>query len=360
MATKAQIKANRKNARKSTGPRTDEGKAAVSKNAVKHGLFAKEAVISGEDQAYYDALHDEILAELAPSGVMETLLAERVVSLTWRLKRAVRFENQLIEVLIEQEELRMQEQKRYEPAVSERLRKFKDKLKKPDPGLILGRVIERDYSYKPKIDRLVLYERRIENSLFRTIKELDRRKLARQTADERGRKRDDGGGTADDGGGTMDEGRGMKDELKKLIPQGQSQLPAFSRKSEVRNPKSEIHPQGTSSNEQNPNFAKQSQLPAFSRKFEIHPTGMKPRTQISGLSRAKPRERRTQKFAKQSQSFDTSTLLSAGSAQDKLADEQDVTSCNKEDYENTLHTESDEDKADLHFCTSAADKTGPK
>ncbi len=45
MATEAQTNANRANSQKSTGPRTAEGKAAVSQNAVKHGLFGHEAVI---------------------------------------------------------------------------------------------------------------------------------------------------------------------------------------------------------------------------------------------------------------------------------------------------------------------------
>jgi hypothetical protein len=53
MSTQAQIKANRQNAQKSTGPKTDEGKAAASQNAVKHGLFA-ESVIKGENEAEYE------------------------------------------------------------------------------------------------------------------------------------------------------------------------------------------------------------------------------------------------------------------------------------------------------------------
>ena len=80
MATQAQIEANRENAQKSTGPRTAEGKAVSSKNAVKYGLFAKETVISGENQADYDAFYDAALAELAPSGAMEAILAERNVA----------------------------------------------------------------------------------------------------------------------------------------------------------------------------------------------------------------------------------------------------------------------------------------
>ena len=54
MATDAQIQANRENAKKSTGPRTPEGKARVSKNALKHGLLAQDSVIPGEDPAEFD------------------------------------------------------------------------------------------------------------------------------------------------------------------------------------------------------------------------------------------------------------------------------------------------------------------
>ena len=86
MSTTEQIKANRQNAQKSTGPKTDEGKAAVSQNAVKHGLFA-ESVIKGENEADYEAFHDNFLAELAPAGAVELMLAERAVNLSWRLKR---------------------------------------------------------------------------------------------------------------------------------------------------------------------------------------------------------------------------------------------------------------------------------
>lgn len=73
MSTKAQTLANRQNSQKSTGPRSAEGKAVSAKNAVKHGLFARDAVITGENKEEYDLFREEILAELAPAGVMESL-----------------------------------------------------------------------------------------------------------------------------------------------------------------------------------------------------------------------------------------------------------------------------------------------
>ena len=54
MTTNAQMKANRKNAKKSTGPRTEEGKSRSAKNALKHGLLARDIVLPGEDPADFD------------------------------------------------------------------------------------------------------------------------------------------------------------------------------------------------------------------------------------------------------------------------------------------------------------------
>ncbi len=93
MATKAQTSANRVNSQKSTGPQTPEGKAVVSQNAVKHGLFADETVINGEDQAAFDLRREAMLGEMWPVGVMESMLAERIVSLSWRLQRTERMQN---------------------------------------------------------------------------------------------------------------------------------------------------------------------------------------------------------------------------------------------------------------------------
>ncbi len=79
MASVAQIQANRLNARKSTGPRTAEGKERASQNALKHGLLAREAVIAGEDAEEFGLYREQMLEELAPAGQVEATLAERVV-----------------------------------------------------------------------------------------------------------------------------------------------------------------------------------------------------------------------------------------------------------------------------------------
>ena len=103
MASAAQVLANRSNAQKSTGPRTPEGKAVVSQNAVKHGLLAKEVVIKGEDPGEFEFYRDQMLGELAPVGSVESMLAERVVSLSWRLQRAERLQSAAFDALYEKE-----------------------------------------------------------------------------------------------------------------------------------------------------------------------------------------------------------------------------------------------------------------
>jgi hypothetical protein len=175
MASQKQINANRQNSQKSTGPKTDEGKAAVSQNAVKHGIFS-QSVIKGESEADYEAFHDRMVAEMKPVGPMEILLAERIVSLWWRLERAERIQNQAIDVMIERDE----------PSPLEKsLQQWMPKDIGPDtrgagPELVLGRAIIKDYSNSRVLDRMMLYERRIENSLHKTLRELERRQLIRQ------------------------------------------------------------------------------------------------------------------------------------------------------------------------------------
>jgi hypothetical protein len=83
MATEAQVTANRRNARKSTGPRTDEGKQKASENSIKHGLLAREAVIRGEDWEEYEIHWEGLMDQIRPESDLEVILASRVVDLTW-------------------------------------------------------------------------------------------------------------------------------------------------------------------------------------------------------------------------------------------------------------------------------------
>ena len=179
MSTEAQIDANRQNAQKSTGPKTAEGKAAVSQNAVKHGLFAAEAVITGEDPADYELYSDKYLAELLPVGMVESMLAERIVSLSWRLKRAERIQNEVFDDMIESEvtnpsAIRSRENHCNRAGIEP------DDPRFASDHLALGRIAAGDWGYCRTLDRLLLYERRIENSLYKTINRLKQYQVIRR------------------------------------------------------------------------------------------------------------------------------------------------------------------------------------
>ena len=105
MTTEKQLKANRENALVSTGPVTPEGKALVSQNAVKHGIFAKDLVITTgdgkEDAQEYRELLDGLILSLKPSGQMECLLVEKIAVDYWRLRRVLRFESGSIRKILD-------------------------------------------------------------------------------------------------------------------------------------------------------------------------------------------------------------------------------------------------------------------
>jgi len=171
MASQAQIDANRVNAQKSTGPRTAEGKAVSSQNAVRHGLFAREAVIHGEDPAEFELYREAYLADLRPVGPMESTLAERIVSLSWRLLRAERLQNEAInEQILKISGGRMARATRSLLPGGVRRKLADSGVMEPDPNL--GQIFAKDSLDAWLLDRLQLYERRIETSMFRTIEQL--------------------------------------------------------------------------------------------------------------------------------------------------------------------------------------------
>ena len=97
MTTRKQIEANRRNAKKSTGPRTPEGKAASAQNARKHGLLSRWPVLPEEDAAQYEELRINLQLELSPLGQLETLLVHRLAGVQWRLARVPALEAELFE-----------------------------------------------------------------------------------------------------------------------------------------------------------------------------------------------------------------------------------------------------------------------
>jgi hypothetical protein len=86
------IDANRRNAQKSTGPRTPEGKSRSRFNRLQHGLASTVPVLPGEDPAAFQARVDAVMESFAPQNQVEFDLLERVASTSWSLERARRAE----------------------------------------------------------------------------------------------------------------------------------------------------------------------------------------------------------------------------------------------------------------------------
>jgi hypothetical protein len=98
MSSVRQIEANRRNARLSTGPVTEEGKTRSSQNALRHGLTAETVITALEDAEDYAAFEKAVTADYDAQTAVERELVLRLASLLWRLRRATAIESGLFKV----------------------------------------------------------------------------------------------------------------------------------------------------------------------------------------------------------------------------------------------------------------------
>jgi hypothetical protein len=133
MSSVLQQEANSKNALLSTGPRTPEGKAISSQNALKHGLSAKHFVIQEEERPEFDQLQAGLLEELRPDGTLEQLVFNDILHARWKLHRC---------------------------------RGIEASLSTGDTDPLL------DESLGKQLDRILRYEARAERNFYRSLKEL--------------------------------------------------------------------------------------------------------------------------------------------------------------------------------------------
>jgi hypothetical protein len=98
MTSFRQIEANRRNALKSTGPKTEDGKRQSRCNAVRHGLTAETVIGALEDAKDYQAFEGTIIADYDAQSAVERELVLRLASLLWRLRRATIMETGLFEI----------------------------------------------------------------------------------------------------------------------------------------------------------------------------------------------------------------------------------------------------------------------
>ena len=200
MTSEKQAQANRRNALKSTGPKTPEGKAAVRLNANKHGLRSQEVLLPGEDEEALKELDENLRAELQPLGELENLLVDGIIAAHWRLRRLRRVEAGIFawELYGELAERAQQEAHTYEWSVldalgspeqitdeqkhQEALAKAQEmKAKQDAETATLGRTFIRDADQANAFSKLSRYETAIWRSLYKALHELQRLQAARRT-----------------------------------------------------------------------------------------------------------------------------------------------------------------------------------
>ena len=201
MTSEKQIQANRRNAQRSTGPKTPEGKDAVRLNANKHGLRAQEVLLPGEDEEALKELDENLRAELQPVGEHENLLVDGIVAAHWRLRRLRRVEAGIFawELYGELAERAQQEAQSYESNVyielassdniitdeqkhQQALSKAQEmKAKQDAETATLGRTFIRDADQANAFSKLSRYETTIWRSLYKALHELQRLQAARRT-----------------------------------------------------------------------------------------------------------------------------------------------------------------------------------
>src|SRR5512143_3936843 len=97
MTSLRQIEANRRNALKSTGPATPEGKRRSRCNAVRHGLTAETVIAALEDSEDYEAFEAAVISDYEAESAVERELVLRLASVLWRLRRATGIETAIFE-----------------------------------------------------------------------------------------------------------------------------------------------------------------------------------------------------------------------------------------------------------------------
>jgi len=180
MASEKQVQANRRNAAKSTGPRSQDGKARAARNSVKHGLLSRDMLVSKEDPEELEAFREGMLAGLAPEGGLEGFLADLVVASGWRLRRAVQMERQIIEDRLSSE-------------WKSRKREYRTREPEPTAEEMATDVL----CHQDAFDKLVRYEAHVQRGFYKALHELQRVQAGRE-----GRQ----AGAADEGGATTDYG----------------------------------------------------------------------------------------------------------------------------------------------------------
>ena len=178
--SRRRIRANRRNAKKSTGPKTEAGKRIVSKNALRHGLLSERfPTLPYEDDNEYREFADAMERDLRPVGVLERQVASQITQTCWKLRRCPAIEAALMEMNRERAERCVKESfenGEYEDCGIEQPNQL--------PRLTAAELIAANFAGPDpsSYERLELYRMRLERGLDSAMRHLKR--LREQTAGE--------------------------------------------------------------------------------------------------------------------------------------------------------------------------------
>ncbi len=167
-----QADSNRRNAQKSTGPRTPEGKAASSRNGLTHGLSGdKHFILEGEDPEAFLRLLQDLHDHLRPVGDSEEMVVQRIAAAQWRLDRAFALETGIYR----EESVILTRMDRKRQTDHEFYMNRDGKHTPPDPHEpddLLARAFMEGGKGPDNFTRLARYETAIERSIERGMKHL--------------------------------------------------------------------------------------------------------------------------------------------------------------------------------------------
>jgi hypothetical protein len=161
MSTISQTLARRANAKRSQGPKTEEGKAASSRNRLQLGFFSRHPLIPGEDAAEWNQFRTALLESLAPVGKAQEMLVERIVDSAWRLRRFPVAEAGIFTTNLHEDEDWLTE-----------IGELKQLSEAPETAL--GRAFIHDCKDTGAFLKLTRYEAGIERALYRNLQAFER------------------------------------------------------------------------------------------------------------------------------------------------------------------------------------------
>ena len=177
MISQKKLESNRRNAAKSTGPKTEEGKAIAKMNGVTHGLTCRQCpILPGEDEEAFREFRAQLIADLKPRGIMQREIVDDIVQIRWKLRRIANIEATMMQRQQEQMIERHEERNWQKGAIQE-----------PAPQTHPVQVLAAEFfshGADNPYERMELYRQRLTRAMHTSLREL--RKLREETGEETG------------------------------------------------------------------------------------------------------------------------------------------------------------------------------